>query len=182
MSTTDDFVMKQIPREVRIRNTTITLFVTVGITAFALWHLLSGQQLRLDALWLLPSIFIGLWISYRYWTTTEVKELTREASERKQCVEADIRKREEDFEDSWYFRYPVAGVMLWCAWYILTTKSKLWWMAILLVLVAFVFAREVSKVLLAIGMVVLIVYGISLLSVSVAVIFGAIIIALALKR
>ena len=40
----EEFTVKKIPREKRIRNALIALVVTVGLTGWALWYLYSQQQ------------------------------------------------------------------------------------------------------------------------------------------
>ena len=121
----EEYIVKEIPREKRLRSTVITLVITLGLTAWVLWYLYSQQQLGENVLWILPFFLTGLWVSYRYWRTTEVKELTPEAKERKTALETEAWRKQEEFENRWYVRYPMAGLMLWGAWYMLDTKPGL---------------------------------------------------------
>lgn len=93
--------------------------------------------------------------------------------------------KQNDIFDRWYVRYPLAFFMLWAAWYLINMNKKpdLWWMAVLLAVPAAIyFARELSLVLVSIGVLYLFIKGIASLPISVAIIIGAIIIALAVRR
>lgn len=80
----EEFTVEKIPSEKRIRNALITLTATVGLTGWALWYLYSQQQFGENALWLLPFFGIGLWVSFHYWRTTEVKKPTLEVAQKKE--------------------------------------------------------------------------------------------------
>jgi hypothetical protein len=85
-------------------------------------------------------------------------------------------------EDRWYFRYPMAALMIFGAYWVVEKKEHLWWLGLLLLLVAAFQARELSLLILAALGVYLLFQGIAALPVSVAVIIGAIIIAGASRR
>ena len=82
----------------------------------------------------------------------------------------------------WWFRYPMAVLCLLGAWFFSESKPNLWFMPVLLVLVAMVSAWELTLVGLGIGIAILAFKAIASLPVSVAIIIGAFIIGAALKR
>lgn len=94
----EEFTIKKIPREKRIRNTSIALIVTVGFTVFALWTLYSHDQFGENVFWVLLPFLVGLFVSFHYWRTTEVKELTPEAKEQKQTEET---QKTQKIEKEW---------------------------------------------------------------------------------
>ena len=101
---------------------------------------------------------------------------------KRQAKYAEESLRAAEMEDSWYFRYTLAALMLFGAWWIVSEKEKLWWLAIMLVIVAAFQAREFSLLVLAGIVVFLLFQGMAALPVSVAIIIGAVIIARALRR
>lgn len=107
---------------------------------------------------------------------------TKRLESQKQIKEAEAARRAAEMEDRWYYRYPLAALMLFGAWWIVGEKEKLWWLAVLLVIVAAFQAREFSLLILAGVVVYLLFQGIVALPVSVAVIIGAVIIASAIRR
>jgi|GEM_PF-3078741 len=177
-----DFVIVEIPQATRWRKALITLGATLTITGLTVGYVWSEGQLGVQTLSVLPFFLLGMIQSYRYWRTSHVTQLTPEAERRKREEEESKRRKQEEFEDKWYFRYPMAGLCLWGAWYFLNEKQDKFWLAAFAVLGAVIFARELSVFLLLIGIGYLLFQGIASLPVSVAVIIGAIIIASALKK
>jgi hypothetical protein len=178
----DDSVIVEVPRPKRLRKALITLAVTVGVSVWAVAYLYSEGQLGLETLWLTPFFTTGMFLSYRHWSTSHVTEVTQKAQRRKREEEEAQRRRQEEAEDKWYFRYPLAALCLWGAWHFSETKPDKWWLAGIAVLAAAAFAREVSLLLLGIGLISLVFQGIASLPVSVAVLIGAVIIASAIRK
>jgi len=85
-------------------------------------------------------------------------------------------------KDRWFIRYPFAALLLWVAGYILFNESNEWYLAVILALWAAALAKEVSIVLIVIGVGYMILQGIAALPVSIAIIIGALIIAGAMKE
>jgi hypothetical protein len=178
----NDHVIVDIPRKTRLWKTIATLVVTVGLTGWAFGYVVIMDQVGLETLWLLPFLLTGLWLARRFWKTTYVTALTAEAQANRQAAEAENQRKAEEFEGRWYFRYPLAVLMLWGAWFMLEKKPHLWWMAAILALAALVQARELALLAIGIGLIYAVFQGIAALPVSVAIIIGAIIIASALRK
>lgn len=81
----------------------------------------------------------------------------------------------------WWFRYPMAILLLVGAWYFSKSEPNSWFIPVLLVLGAIVNAWELTLVVLGIGIAVLAFKAIASLPVSVAIIIGAFIIGAAIK-
>jgi hypothetical protein len=178
----DDHVIVDIPRRTRIWKAATTLVVTLGLSGWAFGYVLIQDQVAWETLWLLPFLFTGLWLTWRFWKTTYVTELTLEAQERKEAVERETLQKAAEFEERWYVRYPIALLILWGAWYIFEKKPNAWWVAAIAAFAALYYARELALFALSIGLLYALFQGIAALPVSVAIIIGAIIIASALKR
>jgi hypothetical protein len=129
-----------------------------------------------------PFAALGLWASHRYWRTTEIKVPTPEALAEKAAAEAEEQRKQAEFEDKWYFRYPVAALMIFGALYLLNERPNLWWMSVFLAIAAAFQARELSLVGIAIGGGYVLIKGIASLPTSVAIVLGALIIAAAVGR
>ncbi len=178
----NDHILIEIPRSKQLRKTIITLVVTIGLTTWVLAYLSLQDQIGLQTLWLLPSFLVGLFLSFKFWSTTHIEQLTPAAQEKIREQEAEECRKQEEYDDKWYFRYPIAIFMLYGAYWIINERENLWWAAILALLVAAFQAREVSLFLLAGGIIYLIFQVVSALPVSLAIVLGAIIIASSLKK
>jgi len=178
----DKSILVEIPKAKRVRKAVITLVVTIGVTSWVVGYLYSQNQIGVETLGVLPFFLTGLYASHKFWRTGHVEQLTQEAQQEKQAQELEVRRKQEEFENKWYVRYPLALLMLWGAWYILDTKPDSWWLAAFVALAAAFFAREVSLVLIVVGLGYLLIQGIASLPVSAAIIVGAIIIASAIKK
>lgn len=102
---------------------------------------------------------------------------------------AEAKERWERIEKRWWYRYPLAGMMFLGAWFLVDTKPQLWWVATCAVIYGLVLAKELGFLALfglacIVGLWIFqgIVQGISSLPVSLAVIIGALIIAVAVSR
>ena len=82
----------------------------------------------------------------------------------------------------WYFRYPTAAVILLAAYWVVVKHPQIWWLSILLVLVAAIYAWELSLLGLAALIADEIFKGVAALPVSVSIVIGAIIIAFAIYK
>ncbi|MBI3777861.1 MAG: hypothetical protein HY274_02940 [Gammaproteobacteria bacterium] len=178
----DNSILVEISKAKRFRKAVITLVATIGVTAWAVGYFYFQNQIEVETLWVLPFFFTGLYASYKFWRTTHVEQLTQEAQQEKQAQELEIHRKQEELENKWYVRYPLAALMLWGAWYILDTKPDRWWLAAFAALAAAFFAREISFFLIVVGLGYLLFQGIASLPMSAAIIIGAIIIASAIKK
>lgn len=178
-----------IPLIARIKKASAIAGVALGLCALA-WAVQYSNDQFLEYWWYVWPVGVpGL-----VWSAIELlgarKRVLTPAGEaeakrlesQKQVKEAEAARRAAVMEDRWYFRYPLAALMLFGAWWIVGEKEKLWWLAILLVIVAAFQARELSLLILAGVVVYLLFQGVAALPVSVAVIIGAVIIASALRR
>lgn len=94
----------------------------------------------------------------------------------------EVSRKFDEFTAGPLFRYPVAGLLGWIAWYVADSRPDIWWVSVVLVLFAAGLAREMTLVVLAIGIGYLAFQGLASLPVSAAIIIGALIIASALKE
>jgi hypothetical protein len=86
---------------------------------------------------------------------------------------------QDDLGTRWYVRYAIVGCFLWFAFWISTNESmaRLWWLALMAVLVAACLAWEILLLLLAGGLLYVFFGAVAALPVSVAIIIGALMIA-----
>jgi len=177
-----DTVIVEIPKAERRRNALIALVASVGFTSLLLWYAWSENQISYLTWFISPVFILGLIQSYLYLRTTHRKEPTRDAIERKLAEEAEIQAREAEFADRWYVRYALASVCLWVAWHFLTLESPKVWVAVIAAIFAALAAREISLLIILFGIGYLLFVGIAALPISVAVIVGSILIALAIRK
>jgi hypothetical protein len=85
-------------------------------------------------------------------------------------------------DDKWWARYPIALGMVAGAWYLVEQKPSLWWLSTIFVLSAAVYAREVSLIVLGLGLLIAVISGLAALPLSLAVILGAALIAYGVYR
>lgn len=100
-------------------------------------------------------------------------------------AQAETKAKWERIEKRWWYRYPMAGLAFFGAWFIVQTKPQLWWVAAIAVLYGLVLAKELGFLALF-GLACIagywILQGVASLPVSVAVIIGALIIAGAVSK
>ncbi|MDO8272617.1 MAG: hypothetical protein Q7U82_11975 [Gammaproteobacteria bacterium] len=94
----------------------------------------------------------------------------------------ELKEFRSKLHDSAIARYSIAVVLICCAFFITDAKENLWWLAIFLLLWAAILAREVTYLLILGGGAFLIFDGLASISVSAAIIIGALIIASAVRR
>jgi hypothetical protein len=175
-------IITPIPIQIRKRFALGYLAKTALIAAILCGLLLyAGAPAEVWFLAVLPLIWGGI-VAGKYMLTREVIETTdygkRVAAEKE---EDDLRHAQER-DDKWYVRYPIAFLLLAAAWWLASERENVWWLSIVLVVSAAVYAREVSFLLLLALGAYLLFQGIAALPVSVAVIIGAFIIAGAIKK
>lgn len=100
-------------------------------------------------------------------------------------AQAEAKARWERIEKRWWYRYPMAGLLFCGSWFLVETKPQLWWVAVCAVIYGLVLAKELGFLALfglacIVGLWVL--QGIASLPVSLAVILGALIIAVAVSK
>lgn len=104
-------------------------------------------------------------------------------------AQAESKAKWERIEKQWWYRYPLAGLVFFGAWFLVETKPNLWWLAAIVAIYGLVLAKELGYLVL-VGLVFLaglwlfqgVFQGIASLPVSVAVIIGALIIAGAVSK
>jgi hypothetical protein len=110
-------------------------------------------------------------------------------SEEEIKAQAEAKAKWDRIERQWWYRYPMAGLMLLSAWFVVEMKPNFWWVAVVLVIYGLILAKELGYLVL-VGLVFLVglwffqgvFQGIASLPISVAVIIGALIIAAAANK
>lgn len=178
----DDTVIVEIPLATRRKKALITLLATVGITSWVVYNAWSEDQLGALTLFVSPFFLLGIGLSYYYWRTKTTTKLTEMGEQHLYQTALDKQRKQAEFEDKWYVRYPFAALCLWGAWHFAEIKPDKEWLPIVCLIAAAIFARELSFLLIIGGILYAIFIGWSSLPVSVAVIIGACIIAGAIKK
>lgn len=125
----------------------------------------------------------AFWIAYLIGVVWLVISLTCwMQAENKQISGIELEKLKKKIFGAWYARYSLAIVLVCFAIVIPETKNHKWWESLIPLLWAAFLAREVSIVLLVGAGAYLLYKGVAALPVSIAVIVGAVIIAIAIKR
>ncbi len=171
-----DFNMVPIPKATRKRKAGLMLAATILVPGSVLWYVYAEDQLGWATFALLPFFLIGLWASYRYWRTAELRLPTPEAL----AAEAQKQRNQAELEEMWYYRYPIAVILLVAAFYLLGERPQLWWMSAVLAICAAIQARELALIAVIAGGGYMVVGGIASLPTSAAIILGAIIISAAI--
>ena len=177
-----DTILVEVPKAKRRRNAMITLAATIGFTAFVVGHAWAENQIGYPTLFVVPFFILGIVQSYMYWRTTHVQEPSHEAVQRELEERAETQRKEDEFYSRWYVRYSLAAICLWGSWHFLTAKNEQVWLAVIAALMAALFAREISFLIIVLGVLYLLFIGVAALPVSVAVVIGAIIIAFAIRK
>jgi hypothetical protein len=178
-----------IPFRVRIKRGSL-IFGAVLLLCGLAWSMqYSSDQLGTYWWYVWPVAIPGM-----IWATFELlrarkKVLVPEAQLENERLGSEQKLREQaaaqhaaEQEERWYFRYPVAALMLFGAYWIVEKKEQLWWVGLLLVVVAAFQARELSLLIVAALVIYLLFQGPAALPVSIAIVVGAIIIANALRK
>src|SRR5205807_2053583 len=110
---------------------------------------------------------LGAFIERFNATKTTTTEAGKAAQLRKR---AEAQRRESEFLNKWWVRYPLAVLILWGAAWIWSERPNTWWLALIALLYTLWLAREVVGLLLVAGGVYLLFKGVAALPVSVAVI------------
>lgn len=175
-------IITPIPIETRKHFALVYLAKTALVAAIICGLILyAGAPAEVWFLAALPLLWGGI-VAAKYMVTREVVEITEYGKQvAAQQTEEDLRRGQE-LDDKWYLRYPMAFLLLAGALWLVTERDNLWWLSIILVVSAAVYAREVSFLLLFALGAYLLFQGIAALPVSVAVIIGAFIIAGTVKK
>ena len=159
----------------------MTLVLTLGVTILViLYAYKEGHLSWFTICCMVPCLGLGLFSSYDYLVTKHVSVPTPEFEAAQASAERKEEREQSEFEGTWYYRYPAAAFWLFVAYHVVVRWPSLWWVSILIVLVAAFQARELSLFLIGVGCMYLVVQGIAALPTSLAIIFGALIIATAL--
>jgi len=121
-------------------------------------------------------------IAAAYWFKKRRLVPTPESAAEQAAKTAEGQRKQREMEDKWWFRYPMAALFLWGAWYIVERKPAAWWMAVIAVLVAAFMAREVSLALLALALLGAVLGGLASLPLPLAVVLAGGLIAYAVFR
>ncbi|MFL6709276.1 MAG: hypothetical protein ACJ8HI_13820 [Massilia sp.] len=96
--------------------------------------------------------------------------------------EAEAKRKQEEMEKKWWFRYGMAAFLCFCAWWLAEYRPGLWWLGIILVLAAAVHARELSLVILGLVLVGAGLWGLAAVPLPLAVVIAGALIAYAVYR
>jgi hypothetical protein len=104
--------LKEVTRHDRLRRAVAILLLTLAVSGAAFGYVYENDQVGFETLWLLPFLFLGLYLSYRYWTTLHVAVVTPEAQRQELAAQSEAQRRAREFDNKWYVRYPLAALML----------------------------------------------------------------------
>ncbi|MCM2327720.1 MAG: hypothetical protein NDI88_07535 [Lysobacter sp.] len=188
-----------IPLKNRLRKSGLILVSTL-LASILIWAVqYSSNQLRQYWTYVWPLWPAALFFAYMFFRESESRVLTPSAEQylqlQKQAKQAQINAENSKFDalmQHWWARYPLAVFLVWMA---ISAASKpevklgTWLFVIGAVVLAGVLAKELSRMLLGVGALVLgigaiylVFQGAAALPVGAAVIIGAIIIASAVRR
>lgn len=170
---------------VRKRKALLAILATLFLVGFTdTMQFLDGtleEKWWLALLWLIPGGLYTYIVRYNPHKRIETTPVPVEKTPVQLEEEAIAERKSRELEDKWWYRYPMAILMLGGAIYLNDANPKVWWLAVLLGFAAILMMREILILLLALGAGWLLYSGITALPVSVAIIIGAIIIASAIK-
>ena len=176
-----------IPSKVRYKKAGIATLVLLGLCAITSWS--QHEEGQLQSSWSLMLIFVIPYFAYMVYVLTTKREfcldpdgvVEKQKDEKVRAGNNFDRKISRTLSRVWV-RYPLAGLILWGAFTVVSQENHIWWWPVLLALWAAWLARELSLIVLFIAICYALLKGIASLPVSAAVIIGAIIIASALRR
>ena len=140
------------------------------------------------AMFVMVGITLGFY-AFSAWSPEVVFVLTAAATKEQQRIDelnaikaAEYSKKEEWVMAQWWFRYPAAFVMIAGSAWLYDIRPKLWWVSVVICLVAMVYTWEISLLAICLGLGWLMVKGVAALPVAAAIIIGALIIASAINK
>ena len=159
--------------------------------------LLASPLMLLDKVVRIPASIAAGWTIICYaiavhvaWKTLRNKEVTElvpaektpeQLQEEKAAAEESVR-REAEFYNKWWVRYPIGIGLLWAAGYYYEAHQNKWILPLLMALFGVLAMRELVLIGFGIGGIFLLVQGLASLPVSLAIIIGAIIISSAISN
>lgn len=162
------------------------VFIALGMVGIGCpliwWSQSSFGNIEQDwwLVWPLPAICFP--VALLYYLRKRRLVPTPEASAKKAADEAEAQRKNEEMEKKWWSRYSVAILMCGGAWYLADHKPGLWWMSLLFVLAAAIYAREVSIVILGLGLIAAVLTGLAAMPLPLAIILAGSLIAYAVYR
>lgn len=155
---------------------------TAAVSA-VLFAVLLYLEMPLDSLWLVvfPIGWGGI-VAAKYLLTREVVEITEHGKAVAAQEQEGRWRRAQERVDKWYVRYPIAILLLGSASWLVNSQENLWWLSLLLVVYAGIYAGELSLIILVCIGGYLLFQGVAALPISVAIVLGALIIASAKKN
>lgn len=146
------------------------------------WSQYSSGNLESDwwLVWPLPAICFP--VALLFYLQKRRLVPTPEAATRNAADKADAKRKSDEMEQKWWFRYPVALFLCGVAWYLADYKPGLWWLSLICVLAAAVNAKEVSLVLLGLGLLAAVLSAMAAMPVPLAVILAGVLVAYAVYR
>jgi len=175
-------VTEVIPLAERRRKTAVYIAIAAA-SCIAIWGVQYSSDQLADCWWYAWPIALICGIvalKERYTGTKTV--LTERGTAVQAQQQRETEHRHAEFFNRRWIRYPAAVLIVWFAVEIWTQKPGAWWLALLALLYAAWFAREVAGVAIVLGGIYLLFQGIAALPVSVAIVIGALIIASALRK
>ncbi len=200
----------QIPFKTRLVNACVVSVLTIGIGILLISETKPNEYENL--IWGLIFILGGCYFVRKIMNTTETKALagvwivnqngekvfilSAAAKVEQQRLLAENLKLEEinvkksaleaekwaQIEGKWWFRYGLATLILLGAWWFSELKPDYWWVSLIAILVAMVYAHELSIFIIGLLALWLIGQGLTSLSVTGAILVGACIIAFAISN
>ena len=176
---------EEIPEALRVKD---AVLIVVSSSVIALTLFLTGYVYKSEewfvwgVLVLILGVALGFYLYRKKQALIPDPVIPVAPTEEELKAQAEAAEKWDRAVQKWWFRYPMAVLCLLGAWFFSESKPNLWFMPVLLVLVAMVSAWELTLVGLGIGIAILAFKAIASLPVSVAIIIGAFIIRAALKR
>lgn len=176
---------EEIPEALRIKDavTIVLVFALFALILFLMGHVGKSEAfIAWGGLLLILGAALGFYFYRKKQAFIPDPVIPVAPTEEELKAQAEAAEKWDRAVQKWWFRYPMAVLCLLGAWLLSEWKPNLWFMPVLLVLVAMVSAWELTLVGLGIGIAILAFKAIASLPVSVAIIIGAFIIGAALKR
>ena len=178
------------PNKDKRKNVKIALILGTLPIAFLIWTAYETKQnLMGEALFSIVIIggILSLYIIPQLRPKKEFILSAAAISEKQRIDAVQAKKSAEErekwalVEEKWWYRYGVATLILVGAWCFYEYKPSLWWVSLIAVLAAMVYARELSIFIIGLIAIWFIGKGFASLSVTGAIIVGACIIAYAIS-
>jgi hypothetical protein len=165
----------------RRKGALLALGLLVAACCVVWWNQLASGNFA-ERWWYVSPFFALVPIAAALWFRKRRLVPTPKSAAEHAAKTAETERKQREREDKWWFRYPVAVLLVVGAWYLADTKPRLWWLSLIFVLAAAVWAREFSLFLLGLVLLGAVLTGLAALPVPLAVVFAGALIAYAVYR